>query len=185
MKRLIYAGACILVAVILASCGSDGTSKPTNASREKDNEASANEKNDPLEGTWHTAFTCPEMVQALKRGGVPKSIPGTLQDVFRLNRRPSHKNPCAGVDGTVDHTLRFTGGHFALFTGEEISWRSSYELIDEDTFVTGPLNVFTVDFRVEDDKLFPKIVLFKKIVAPPKRAPYIAAWESAPWERES
>lgn len=176
MKRAVYVVG-IVVTAILAGCGSDGASEPTNQSREKDNTASANEGSDPLEGEWHTQFTCQEVVGALKRGGVPNSAPGIVKDEFGLDQRPSQSDPCAGVDGTADHTLRFEGGHFALFAGDELGWEASYELIDENTFVTGSPDV-TFDFSIEGD------TLYTQIVKPVKQAPYIASWESAPWERE-
>jgi hypothetical protein len=178
MRRAVYAVG-IVATVMLASCGSDG--EATTQSRQKDNASSATEKADPLDGMWHTEFTCPEMVRALKRAGVKPSARG-IQDQFDLAQPPSHKNPCAGIDVTADHTLRFEGGQFALFAGDELGWEASYELIDENTFVTGPSEggfIFTFDFRIEDDKLYTQIV--KPAKAGP---PYVATWESAPWERE-
>jgi hypothetical protein len=177
MKGFIPLGAGILVAVMLAGCGSDTTSESPG---DKNNAAGATESGNPLEGTWHTEFTCPEMVLALKREGMAKSAPGNIRDVFRLDQQPSHKDPCAGVDGTAEHTVRFEEGHFALFAGDELGWEASYELSDENTFVTGPPDVFTIDFRIEQDNLYTQIV--KPAKAGP---PYIATWESAPWDRES
>jgi hypothetical protein len=179
MKGLIHLGAGILVTVMLAGCGSDTTSESPS---DKNNAAGATESGDPLEGTWHTEITCGQMVGALDQAGVQKSVPGIVRDEFGLDKRPGEKDPCAGVDGTADHTLRFEGGQFALFSGDEVGWETSYELIDENTFVTGPSeggSIFTFDFRVDGNKLQ------TDIVKPLKAAPYIAAWESAPWERES
>lgn len=68
-----------------------------------------------------------------RAGGVSESAPGIVQDEFGLDQRPNQTHPCARVDGTADHTLRFEGGHFALFAGEEVGLEASYELIDEDT----------------------------------------------------
>jgi hypothetical protein len=83
------------------------------------------------------------------------------------------------VDGTAVHTLRFEGGHFALFAGDELGWEASYDLIDENTFVTGPPDPVTFNFRIEGD------ALYTRIVNPANQAaPYIATWEPAPWERE-
>jgi hypothetical protein len=181
MRRAVYVVG-IVATVMLASCGSDGSSKPTPQTREEHTVAEANEETDPLDGAWHTEFTCPEMVRALKRAGVAKAAPGNVKDEFRLDQQPSQTNPCAGVDGTAEHTLRFEGGQFALFAGDELGWEASYELIDENTFVTGPNEggfIFTFDFRIEDDKLYTQIV--KPAKAGP---PYVATWESAPWERE-
>jgi hypothetical protein len=187
MKRLIEV--VVLVAVVmLAGCGSDGTSEPTTQSR---GEEPANEAADPLEGTWHTEFTCPEMVRALKRAGAPKPSARGIQDEFGLEQQPSHKNPCAGVDVTSDHTLRFEGGHFALFGGEELGWEASYELIDENTFVIEPTEggvTITFDFRVEDDTLYTDMVKPAKAgphVAPGLIVGTVAIWETAPWEREN
>lgn len=85
-----------------------------------------------------------------RAGGVSESAPGIVQDEFGLDQRPNQTHPCARVDGTADHTLRFEGGHFALFAGEEVGLEASYELIDEDTpIVTGPPDLFTVHFRIE------------------------------------
>ena len=177
MKRLIYVGASIVVTVMLAGCGSDSTSESPS---DKNKAAGATESGDPLEGTWHTEITCGQMVGALEQAGVQKSVPGIVRDEFGLNKPPGEKDPCARVDGTADHTLRFEGGQFALFSGDEVGWETSYELIDENTFVTGPSEgIFTFDFRIEGNKLQ------TDIVKPLKAAPYIATWESAPWERES
>jgi hypothetical protein len=178
MKRTLYVVG-IVVTVVLAGCGSDSASEPAAKGPKKDNTASANEATDPLEGEWHKEVTCQEVVGALKRAGVPKAAPGNVQDMFGLDRRPSQTNPCAGVDGTADHTLRFEGGHFGLFAGDELGWEASYELIDENTFVTGAPDVATFDFRIKGDKLY------TEMTKPLKQAPYIATWESAPWEREN
>jgi hypothetical protein len=178
MRRLAYVVG-IVVTAILASCGSDGASPSTTNGKTDDDPVSASEPRDPLEGTWHTEITCQEMVAALEQAGVSESVPGVVQDEFGLDQRPERTDPCAGVDGTADHTLRFEGGHFALFAGEEVGLEASYELIDEDTFVTGPPDLFTVDFHLEGDSLT------MRIVKPTKQAPYIATWESAPWEREN
>ena len=178
MKRTVYVIA-IVVTVILASCGSDGASPTPTQSNKEDDAVSADGPSDPLEGTWHTEFTCLEMVAALERAGVSKSVPGVVQDTFGLDQRPSQKESCAGVDGTTVHTLRFEGGQFALFAGDELGWEASYDLIDEDTFVTGPPDQVTFDFRIEGD------ALYTRIVNPANQAaPYIATWESAPWERD-
>jgi hypothetical protein len=175
MKRTIYAMG-IVMTLVLAGCGSDDASKPAAANTD----TSADEATDPLEGEWHhQSVTCQEVVDALERGGVSKAVPGNVQDMFGLDQRPSQTNPCAGVDGTADHALRFERGHFGLFAGDELGWEASYELIDENTFVTGPPDVFTFDFRIEGDKLY------TQIVKPVKQAPYIATWESAPWQREN
>lgn len=123
----------IIVTLILASCDSDSASSTTVESSTKDEPVSATEASDPLEGAWHTTITCQEMVAALERGGVSESAPGIVQDEFGLDQRPNQTDPCARVDGTADHTLRFEGGHFALFAGEEVGLEASYELIDEDT----------------------------------------------------
>jgi hypothetical protein len=182
MRRAVYVVG-IVATVILASCGSDGSSEPTTQSGKKGNTANANEAADPLEGTWHTELKCPEIVQALERAGVSKSVSRVVQGELSLDQRLSRTDPCAGVDATADRTLRFKGGQFALFAGDELGWEASYELIDENTFVTGPSeagSIFTFDFRIEDDKLY------TQIVKPAKAGlGYIATWESAPWERES
>jgi hypothetical protein len=178
MKRLILTAG-LTATVLLASCGSDGVSEPTTQSGEKDNTANAKGATDPMEGTWHTEIACAEMVRALKGAGVSKSVSGVVKDEFGLNQPPKQSDPCAGVDHTADHTLRFEGGHFALFAGEEVGWEASYELIDDNTFVTAPPDAVTFDFRIDGNKLY------TQIVKPVKQAPYIATWESAPWERES
>jgi len=177
MKRTVYVFA-IVVTVILASCGSDGASPTTTQSNRTEEPVSVNESSDPLEGTWHTEITCREMVAALEQAGVPESVPGVVRDEFGLDQLPSQKESCTGVDGTAVHTLRFESGQFALFAGDELGWEASYDLIDEDTFVTGPPDPVTFDFRIEGD------TLYTRIVNPAKQAPYIATWESAPWERE-
>jgi hypothetical protein len=177
MKRAVYIVG-IVAMVMLASCGSDGASEEPTQSREKNSTSSANEA-DPLEGSWHKEVTCLEMLGALKQAGVAKSARGVVQDEFGLDQRLSQTRPCAGVEGTVDHSLRFEGGHFGLFAGDELGWEASYELIDQNTFVTGAPDVFTFDFRIEGDKLY------TQITKPLKQAPYIATWESAPWEREN
>jgi hypothetical protein len=181
MKRLILASG-LIATVILASCGSDGSSEPTSQTREKDNVASANDATDPLEGTWHTEITCPDMIEALDRRGVPKPALGVVQVEFGLDQRPSKTDPCAGVSGTADHTLRFEGGHFALFAGDELGWETSYDLIDQNTFVAEAEGgiVLTFDFRIESD------MLYTHVVKPEEPHPFnIAVWESAPWEREN
>lgn len=180
MKRAVYVVG-MVITVLLASCDADGASEPTTQSREKDNTASPNEATDPLEGTWQTEITCGEMVGALEQAGVQKSVPGILKDEFGLDKPPSETDPCAGVNGTADHTLRFEGGQFALFAGDEVGLEGSYELIDDNTFVTtSPDADVTFDFRIEGDKLY------TQLDEPAKQAaPYIATWESAPWEREN
>jgi hypothetical protein len=99
-----------------------------------------------------------------------------------LGQRPSRSDPCAGVNGTADHTLRFEGGHFALFAGDELGWEASYELVDDDTFVTGGPEEVTFDFRIEDGKLYFQVVKSGNQAAEAS-APYVATWGSAPWER--
>lgn len=178
MKRTAYILG-ILVAAILAGCDSDGASTLTTQSSGEEDAAIGNGTSDPLEGTWHTEFTCREMVKALEQAGVPRPDPDLVQDEFGLDQRPSQTDPCTGVDDTAVHTLRFAGDHFALFAGEELGWEGSYDLVDENTFVTGPSEVLTFDFRIESDKLY------TQIVKPMNQAPYIATWESAPWEREA
>lgn len=126
----------IIVTLILASCDSDSALSTTAERSTKEEPVSATEASDPLEGAWHTEITCREMVAALEQGGVSKFAPGIVQDEFGLDQRPNQSDPCAGVDATADHTLRFQGGHFALFAGDELGLEASYELIDEDTFVT-------------------------------------------------
>jgi hypothetical protein len=175
MKRTIYAMG-IVMTLIFAGCGSDDASKPAAANTD----TSADEATDPLEGEWHHQVTCQEVVDALERGGVSSSAPGIVTDEFGLDQRPSQSDPCASVDGTADHTLRFEGDHFGLFAGDELGWEASYELVDENTFVTGAPEVITFDFRIEGDNLY------TEIVKPAKGgAPYIATWESAPWQREN
>ena len=179
MKRLIqWLG--LVAVVMLTSCGSDGTPEPTTESRGED-AGNANKATDPLEGTWHTEFTCGEMVGALEKAGVQKSVPGIAKDEFGLDKPPSETDPCAGVNGTADHTLRFEEGQFALFAGDEVGLEGSYELIDDNTFVTtSPDADVTFDFRIEGDKLYTQLNEPAN-----KAAPYIATWESAPWEREN
>ena len=178
MRRTVYVIS-IVATLILASCGSDGASPTTAQSNRTDESVSTDETSHPLEGTWHTEFTCREMVGALEQAGVSKSVSGIVRDTFGLDRRPSETESCIGVDGTAEHTLRFEGGHFALFAGDELGWEASYDLIDEDTFVTEPPDSVTFDFRIEGD------ALYTRIVSPANQAaPYIATWESAPWERE-
>jgi hypothetical protein len=182
MKRTIYGMGIVAMGIVLtlmlAGCGLDDAPKTAAANADTSPAKSADEASDPLEGEWHRQVTCQEVVDALERGGVSKAVPGNLQDMFGLDQRPSQTNPCAGVDGTADHALRFERGHFGLFAGGELGWEASYEYIDENTFVTGPPDVFTFDFSIEGDKLY------TQIVKPVKEAPYIATWESAPWERE-
>ena len=178
MKGLIFAAG-LIATVILASCGSDGSSEPTSQTREKDNVASTNDATDLLEGTWHTEFTCLEMIEALDWRGVPKPVLKVVKVEFGLDQLPSKADPCAGVSGTADHTLRFGGGHFALFAGDKLGWETSYELIDQDTFVAEAEGLVTFDFRIEGDMLYTHVVK-------PRSHPFnIAVWESAPWERES
>jgi hypothetical protein len=179
MRRAVYVVG-IVATMILASCGSDGSSEPTSQTREKDNVASANDATDPLEGTWHTEFTCPEMIEALDWRGAPKPVLGIVQVEFGLDQRPIKTDPCAGVSGTADHTLRFGGGHFALFAGDKLGWETSYELIDQNTFVAeAEGGMVTFDFRIEGDMLYTHVVK-------PRSHPFnIAVWESAPWEREN
>jgi len=109
--------------------------------------------------------------------------PGTVQDEFGLDQPPNQKDPCAGVNGTADHTLRFDGGHFALFAGDELGWEASYEFVDDDTFITGAPDVMTFDFQIESNKLYIHVAGPAKQAAGTP-APYVATWESAAWERE-
>jgi hypothetical protein len=179
MKRAWYA--MVIVSIMLAACGSDGGSQPAEDGGEGSNAARASAADDPIDpltGTWHTQFTCRQMVAALEEADVARLAPGIVQDEFGVEQRPTQKDPCANVSGTADHTLRFEDGQFALFAGDELGWEASYEIVDDDTFVTAAPDVMTFDFRIESDKLY------THIVEPAKQAPFIATWESAPWERE-
>jgi hypothetical protein len=184
VKRIGYVMA-IVVSVTLVGCGSDGETGPADGGNRSTapRASTANDATDPLGGTWETHITCRRMVAALEQAGVGEHAPGTVQDEFGLDRRPSQSDPCAGVNGTADHTLRFEGGQFALFAGDELGWEASYELVDDDTFITGAPDMVTFDFRIESGKLFFRVAEPAQQAAETS-APYVATWESAPWERE-
>lgn len=168
----------IIVTLILASCDSDSASSTTVESSTKDEPVSATEASDPLEA--HGTQRLPVRRWSRHSSG----------GAYQSPRRASFRMSSASISVRIRqiHAPVWTARPTALFDskvgtlpcspGIEVGLEASYELIDEDTFVTGPPDLFTVHFRIEGG------ALSIRIVKPLRQGPYIATWESAPWERE-
>jgi hypothetical protein len=153
------------VAVLaLGACGSEGG--PT-AARTTQADASPSavitpspSVADPLEGEWRASLTCDAMQAALVRADLGSSLPDSLA--------------CP-----VEDVARFQSGRLAFFNDDELGWETTYEYVDEDTFVTSGEDVLTFDFHVAGDEL-----VFD-VVEPSDAVPFIAHWEAAPFELSS
>jgi hypothetical protein len=165
MRKLWLVGILCVAVVGLAACSSGGAPTTAGTTRLGASPSEASTPNptiaDPLEGEWQASITCKEMATALQRAGLGSSVPDSIK--------------CP-----VEDLVRFQNGRLVLFSNGELGWDTTYRFIDDNTFVTSGEDVLTFDFRIDHGRLYADVV--GPSDAP---APFIAHWESTPFERSS
>ncbi len=143
---------------------------------------------DPLEGDWHTEFTCEESLGAIRSRLSEKVIldqVGSWGDIMEMwGGEPTNDDPCQGATGTAALVARFADGSLALCDAKTggCEVHATYELVDDRSItVNDPEDNLcpcpgTWQFEIAGDQLTFHVE---------PNAWIVGTWEAAPWTRES
>jgi hypothetical protein len=198
MIRRLVLGVAVSLLVMASGCGGDstpGSDAGASTSEPTESPTSTAAATSSLEGSWHRAQTCAEMLAAFEAAGLAESHRGWLQGNFYGGQPgPKTGDPCASAQGPLEHDHSFTsGGGFASHdeNGEEVDG-GDFEEIDADT-VSFPSHAeefgydgdILVDHAVNED-----VVTFQVLVPNPCEgscadayAWALSAFASGPWQR--
>jgi hypothetical protein len=192
-------GAIAVVAMILASGCSTGTTAPT-ASPSVPTGVGASaapsvSTTNNLVGSWHRAQSCQEMLAAFEAAGLAESHADWLTGNFLGGSpAPSGGDVCAGAHGPLEHS------HFFTETGDFGSTDENGQQVDEGDYVIegdgkvafpshatefGYARDLAVDYAIKDDTLTFRVVLPEPCDSSCKDAFAwaLTAFASGPWQR--